>query len=245
MIRKDKNDRRRAEKVARTIAINRGNKPLAFGADGRKAVVISADPPWRYERPLIGDCDKSIENHYPTMSLSDICAMPVHEIAADQAVIALHIPQPLALCEGLDNLCYPHQVGRAWGDPHWNDPEKRDPKRWFIPRTQFIWEKRSPDDIIKGGGPIGMGHYGRTDHECVVIMSRGGLALPEFKPRSVFHIRSRGELEHSEKPAEIYEAIRTMYREYCDAGLAIALFERKMRPGFQVWGNQAPEAQAA
>lgn len=245
VIRKGRNDARRAEKVERTIAINKGNKPLTFGEDGKRAVVISADPPWRYENPIIGDCDKSIENKYPTMSLGEICAMPVHEIAADAAVIGLHIPQPLALCIGAENLCYPHQVGRAWGDPRWNDPKKCDPRKWFVPRTQFIWEKRSPADILKDGGPIGMGHYGRTDHECFVIMTRGGLALPAWKPRSVFHVRSRGELEHSEKPAEIYASFARMYAEYCDAGLAIALFERKARPGFVVWGNQAPEAKAA
>lgn len=242
-IRDKKNGDRRAGKVARIIEINKGNQPLAFG--GKKFVIASADPPWRYERPLIGDSDRSIENKYPTMPFAEIAAMPVHEHMADQSGIALHIPQPLAICETPEGLLYPQQIGRAWGDPHWNDPKKCDPKRWFVMRTVFIWEKRSPEDILANGGPLGMGHYGRTDHECVYLMTRGGLPTPKFKPRSVFHIRARGELEHSEKPAEIYAAIRKMYQEYVDAGLLLALFERQARPGFVVWGNQAPVAKAA
>lgn len=231
-------DRRKA-KIERHIAAAKNNKPLHFD---RKFVIMSADPPWRYERPLVGDSDRSIENHYETMPFADIEAMPVHRYMADAGAIFLHIPQPLQLCETPDGLCYANQLGRAWGDPDWRDPDKRDPSKWFIPRAMAIWEKRSVADIAEGRGPIGMGSYWRTDHECVVIMTRGGLATPDYKPRSVYHIRSRGELEHSEKPAEIYADIVKMYPEYAAGGLLLALFERSERPGFVVWGNEAPDA---
>ncbi len=238
-IRDRKNGERRVAKTARHIAQAKGNRPLEFD---RKFLVVSADPPWRYERPLVGDSDRSIENKYQTMPFADIEAMPVHRYVADAAAVLLHIPQPLAICETPEGLCYPHQLGRAWGDPNWRDPQKRDPKKWFIPRACAIWEKRSVEDIVKGGGPLGMGHYWRTDHECLYMMTRGGLVLPEYKPRSVYHIRSRGELEHSEKPAEIYADIVRMYPRFAEEGLLLALFERDVRPGFVVWGNEAPVA---
>jgi N6-adenosine-specific RNA methylase IME4 len=236
------NNDRRTAKIERHIAAAKNNKPLHFD---RQFVIASADPPWRYEQPLVGDSDRSIENHYETMAFADIEAMPVHRYMADASAILLHIPQPLQLCETPDGLCYPNQLGRAWGDPNWRDSEKRDPKKWFVPRAMAIWEKRSVADIAAGGGPLGMGHYWRTDHECLVIMTRGGLALPEYKPRSVYHIRSRGELEHSEKPAEIYADIVKMYPRFAEEGLLLALFERSARPGFVVWGNEAPEAAQA
>lgn len=238
-IRARRQKERKDAKVERHLKQVEGNKPLRFD---REFVIASADPPWRYERPLVGFSDKSIEKHYPTMPFADIEAMPVHRFMAASSAIFLHIPQPLQLCETPEGLCYPNQIGRAWGDPNWRDPLLRDPSKWFIPRAQAIWEKRSPEDIIKAGGPLGMGHYWRTDHECVVIMTRGGLALPDYKPRSVYHIRSRGELEHSEKPAQIYADIVRMYQRYADAGLLLALFERQARPGFVVWGNEAPDA---
>jgi len=240
-IRDAKNDQRRAEKTERHVAAARNNRPLHFD---RRFVVASADPPWRYERPLVGDSDRSIENHYETMPFADIEAMPVHRYMTDAAAILLHIPQPLAICETPEGLCYPHQLGRAWGDPNWRDPDKRDAKKWFIPRASAIWEKRSVEDIARGGGPLGMGHYWRTDHECLYIMTRGGLVLPEYKPRSVYHIRSRGELAHSEKPAEIYADIVRMYPRFAEEGLLLALFERSERPGFVVWGNEAPRHDA-
>lgn len=249
-LRAEANARRRAEKIERVIRINAGNRPLEFG--GVKFAVVVADPPWRYERPLIGDCDRSIENKYPTMPLADILALPVADHLADECVLFLHIPQPFLLCEcplgcaAPDGMTYPVAIGRAWGDPHWRDAAKRSPRRWLIPRAMMVWEKRSPADVASGSGPLGMGHYVRTDHECVVIMTRGAPAEPEAKPRSVFHVRSRGELDHSEKPAEIYEAIGKMYPRYVEAGLALALFERATaRPGFVCWGNEVPQQEAA
>jgi len=42
--------------------------------------IIYADPPWRYEDKR---CQGACENHYATMTLSDICNLPVARIAAD------------------------------------------------------------------------------------------------------------------------------------------------------------------
>jgi N6-adenosine-specific RNA methylase IME4 len=49
-------------------------------------------------------------------------------------------------------------------------------------------------------------------------------------------VRRRG--RHSEKPAAVFDIIRRMYkdREYA----CLELFARRGRPGWAVWGNQAP-----
>lgn len=61
--------------------------------------IIYADPPWRYEHPPIGASNRSIENHYPTMTIEEICALPVQEIAAENAVLFLWATAPkLAEC---------------------------------------------------------------------------------------------------------------------------------------------------
>ena len=41
--------------------------------------IIYADPPWRYDRKHGSGV---AENHYPTMSIEEICALPVSELAA-------------------------------------------------------------------------------------------------------------------------------------------------------------------
>jgi N6-adenosine-specific RNA methylase IME4 len=51
-----------------------------------KFSAILADPPWDDE---FGACRRSIENHYPTMTLEQICALPVNDVAHEQAVLFL------------------------------------------------------------------------------------------------------------------------------------------------------------
>jgi len=56
---------------------------------GRRFPVVYADPPWRYEEVSMGHTDRSIENHYPTMTLDAICALPVADLAAEDAILFL------------------------------------------------------------------------------------------------------------------------------------------------------------
>lgn len=80
--------------------------------------IIYADPPWRYENPPIGASNRSIENHYPTMTLDEICALPVKDLAWDDALLYLWATAPkLAECM---------RVVDAWG---------------FEYRTNLVWDK--------------------------------------------------------------------------------------------------------
>lgn len=81
--------------------------------------VIYADPPWRYEGATITP-NRRIENHYPTMDLEAICALPVRDIAAKDAVLYLWAPAA-KLAEAME-------VIDAWG---------------FTFRTHAVWVKPS------------------------------------------------------------------------------------------------------
>lgn len=94
----------------------------------------------------------------------------------------------------------------------------------FNYRTCMVWVKRQ----------IGMGYYARQQHELLLIATRGNppTPAPSDRPASVI---MADRTEHSKKPDEFYEAIERMYpllpkRE---------LFQRKPRPGWFGWGNQA------
>jgi len=84
---------------------------------------------------------------------------------------------------------------------------------------------------------IGMGYYARQQHELLLIGKRGNLPVPdpEDRPSSVI-TAPRG--QHSAKPDEVYELIERMYplHDKCE------LFQRRPRPGWAGWGNQAGEA---
>lgn len=105
----------REVRLDRIAEISRGNRELDVAT---RYPVIYADPPWRYENPPIGATSRAIENHYPTMTLEEICAMPVGELAADDAILYLWATAP-KLAECLE-------VIRAWG---------------FDYRTNMVWDK--------------------------------------------------------------------------------------------------------
>ena len=52
----------------------------------KKYGIIYADPPWRYEQRSI---QGGAEKHYPTMSLEEICALPVAELADKDCALFL------------------------------------------------------------------------------------------------------------------------------------------------------------
>ena len=65
----------RAERIENLATISAGNRELETDI---RCPVLYADPPWRYENPPIGASNRSIENHYPTMTLEEICALPAY-----------------------------------------------------------------------------------------------------------------------------------------------------------------------
>jgi N6-adenosine-specific RNA methylase IME4 len=79
--------KRVTKKVKRAEKIDELNAKNAALPEGKSYNVIYADPPWRYSNVVSED--RRLENHYPTMSLEDICAMPVEGIAADDAGLYL------------------------------------------------------------------------------------------------------------------------------------------------------------
>jgi N6-adenosine-specific RNA methylase IME4 len=80
--------------------------------------ILYADPPWRYENPPMGGSNRSIENHYPTMALDELCALPAAQLATDDALLYLWATAPkLAEC---------FAVIEAWG---------------FTYRTNIVWVK--------------------------------------------------------------------------------------------------------
>ena len=66
--------------------------------------IIVADPPWRYEMRGANVGNRSIEKHYPTMSLEEICTLPIP--AGDNALLYLWATAP--------KLAEAFQVMEAW-----------------------------------------------------------------------------------------------------------------------------------
>jgi N6-adenosine-specific RNA methylase IME4 len=92
----------RVDRVNKIVEISQGNQTLeGIG----KFPVIYADPPWRYE--FAETENREIENHYPTMTIDDICAMDISEISTDDSILFMWATSP-KLEEAL-------RVINAWG----------------------------------------------------------------------------------------------------------------------------------
>jgi N6-adenosine-specific RNA methylase IME4 len=87
-------------------------------------------------------------------------------------------------------------------------------------------------------GTLGMGYYFRGDTEHVVFAVRGKAPIPPDKrARNWFAAPKTG---HSRKPDLFYEMV-----ERVSPGPYLELFARRRRYGWDVWGDEAPEAAAS
>lgn len=142
---------------------------------------ILADPPWRFQNRT----GKVAPEHrrlrrYCTMSVEEICRLPVAQHASDKAHLYLWCPNALLL-EGLS-------VMKAWG---------------FNYKTNLVWYK-----VRKDGGPDGrgVGFYFRNVTELLLFGLRGSMRTlsPGRSQVNVVVCRKR---EHSRKPDSVYPLI--------------------------------------
>lgn len=142
---------------------------------------ILADPPWRFSNRT----GKMAPEHkrlarYATMTLDDIKALPITNMANDKSHLYLWVPNAL-IKEGLD-------VMEAWG---------------FTYKTNLVWYK-----IRKDGDPDGrgVGFYFRNVTELILFGVRGSMRTLKPGRRQVNLLATR-KREHSRKPDELYDII--------------------------------------
>jgi len=104
----------REDRLKKIAEISQGNVELDITVH---YPVLYADPPWRYEHSESES--RAIENQYPTMTLDEICALPVDDLATPDAILFLWATSP-KLAESM-------QVIESWG---------------FTYRTCAVWDKQ-------------------------------------------------------------------------------------------------------
>ncbi len=217
-IRAEEEAKRRTERDARIVAQSAGNAPLV-GVNGKLYGVALIDPPWRYDAPISDS--RRIENQYPTMSIEDLCALPVASLLTSDAIVFMWVTGPHDVSGEAQKLV------EAWGLK-------------LVSKT--IWVKDTEAAVTErgGGSRAGMGRWQRVDHELVYWCVRGTPPTPAtpVRPSSVIY-RPRG--KHSEKPDVVAELIERIY-----PGLPkLELFARGPRAGWDVWGNESAGKVAA
>ncbi|MCU5775206.1 MT-A70 family methyltransferase [Winslowiella arboricola] len=191
--------------------------------------LIYADPPWSYGNTI---SNGAANDHYSTMTLTDIKRLPVWELAEDNAVLVMwytgtHVDEARAVAE-------------AWGF---------DVRQMFL----FTWikfngqaeqrfnkalEQQTVYDfdellmMLNAETRMNPGNYSRGNQESALVAVRGnGL---ERASRSVKQVIYSCQGQHSEKPAEARYRLEELYGDVS----RIELFARQQNEGWDTWGNE-------
>ena len=109
----------RMEKTAERMAERALCVDEAAKLPDAKFRVIYADPPWKYGDQLTEDYGPT-KFHYPSMSIAELCAMPIKDISEPDSVLFLWVTSPFLF------ECQP--VIEAWG---------------FEYKTSIVWWKQA------------------------------------------------------------------------------------------------------
>lgn len=177
--------------------------------------VIYADPPWHFKRYSE---EKSLahkrapQDHYSTMTVEEMMALPVADVAAPDCVLLMWTTWP--------HLLFATALIEAWG---------------FKYKTGgFDWLKADVSTLDLFPDPkqadMKMGYWTRSNGEPCLLATRGKPKRLNADVRMGIIEKAR---EHSRKPDCVYPRIERLL-----AGPYLEMFSRTTRPGWTSWGNQ-------
>lgn len=145
--------------------------------------VLLADPPWSFATYSDKGKGKSPEQHYETMSIDEICDIPVKGVMNKDAALFIWCTWP--------TIFHAQKVIEAWG--------------FSYSGLAWEWIKRNP---VNGKYAFGCGYGTRKNLEPCLLARRGKPALLSKSERDFLYAPRR---EHSRKPDEQYDRIERMY----------------------------------
>lgn len=147
----------------------------------RKYNIIYADPPWRYWES--GNKNQAL--HYTTMTIDEICDLPVKNIADDDCVLFLWVTYPI--------LYEAFRVIESWG--------------FKYSTAAFVWVKKNKQ---KDSPFIGCGAWTRANSELCLLATKGNIMRLDA---SISQVVESPIEEHSKKPDIVRELITRLVGE--------------------------------
>jgi len=142
----------------------------------KKYQIIYADPPWSYTGNMM---NSSATDHYQTMSLEDICKLPIKNIADDNCVLFMWVTLP--------KLNQFMKVIESWN--------------FEYKTTAFVWCKKNK---ISDSFFIGLGRWTRANPEICILATKG---KPKRLSKSVRQLQIFPIEKHSKKPDQFKNLI--------------------------------------
>ena len=177
--------------------------------------LIVADPPWAFKvYSKTTGLGRAPDNHYQTVTLEGLAAIPVASIAADNALLAMWVYDPM--------IPDAMTLAQAWG--------------FHYITVLFRWLKGDGQGRLFDDGEklkFGLGYHTRGGgcEECWLFKRGNGLPVLRHDIRKEFYANRR---EHSRKPDEVRDWLVDLYGDVP----RIELFARASTPGWAAFGNE-------
>ena len=178
---------------------------------------VVADPPWRFEAWSGKGTARAADNHYNTMRIDDLAALPVSELAADDCALFMWISWPMLrdAMSLIDSWCFSYKT------------------------CAFAWLKANVQqaDLFRddADAQVGLGYWTRANSEVCLLATRGS---PKRLNADVRQGIIEPRREHSRKPACVHDRIERLV-----AGPYLELFARARRQGWDCWGLEVNKFQ--
>lgn len=190
----------------------------------KKYSIIYADPPWEYRNKTIRG---GAQKHYSTMSIEEICALPIERIRASDCALFLWATQP--------NISMAQELLEAWGFRYINFAFTwvKLNKLWMDKLVSLATAPTEEQKLFELERLffMGNGFYTRGNPEVCLLGIRGKMPVVAKNVRQLV-VSPLG--EHSEKPPEVRQRIEALYGDVP----RIELFARKDYPGWATWGDE-------
>lgn len=173
-----------------------------------KYTLILADPPWTY-RDKAMDGKRGAACKYPTMTIQQLCRLPVWDLADPTACVLAMWWVSTMPAEAL-------KVMDSWGFR-------------LMTMKGLTWHKTNK---YKGNSAIGMGHLTRANSEDCLFAIHG--SLPARIDASICQHFTAARMDHSAKPP----IARQMLERLLGDVPRIELFARERAEGWASWGNE-------
>lgn len=183
---------------------------------------LAVDPPWSFRsrtslQSRNWQSARDVEKHYELMSVADIAALPVGDLATDSTHLFLWITGPMLV----EAAHLP--IMKAWGF-------KPSSLVFTWPKLRRAYRHDQSMPTMDSAFHVGLGLTTRKCCEFVVLGRRSGAKRVAKNVRELILAPRR---EHSRKPDEFYSRVEA----YC-SGPYLELFARESRPNWQSWGNE-------
>lgn len=185
------------------------------GLPARHFGVIHIDPPWHFKA---GINSRHPSTKYKTMTMKEIRALPVMELAAPACALFM------------------------WSSGVWLDQSISVGKGWGFKYSSraFLWPKMKKDYddklFLEVDAFIATGHTTRKQTEDCLLFKIG---KPKRISKGIRELIFAGRRDHSRKPDSTFTRIEQLY-----PGPYLDIFGRESRPGWTVWGNESTKFDA-